>query len=75
MEERLICFLWLESRCGSSLHNCLDLLDDGLLEFDVVNDGRVGIERQILLANNLEVELLRRGITHLETLDGRCSLG
>jgi hypothetical protein len=65
LEEWLIGFLWFDRWCNYNGLLCLDLLDEGLLGFDVVNNWRVGIERYILLANSLEVELLGRRVTHI----------
>jgi hypothetical protein len=67
LEKWLISFLWLD--CWCNCYNC-----DGLLDFDGVNDWRVGIEGYVLLADGLEVELLGRRVTHLQALNGRCSL-
>lgn len=61
LEKWLISFLWLDCRsdyCERLF--CLDLLDNGLLDLDVVNDWRVGIEGNVLLVESLEVELLGR---------------
>jgi hypothetical protein len=75
LEKWLISFFWLDRGCNCyNCLLCLDLLDDGFLDLDVVNDWRVGIEGYVLLVNDLEVELLGRRVTHLQALNGRCSL-
>ena len=74
-EQWLIGFLWLEALCNHSLDLCLlDILDDGLLDLDIFEDGRVGIQGLVLLVGSSEVELLRRGVTHLERFDASGSL-
>ena len=75
LKKWLISFLGLDRWCNCDYGLlCLDFLDDGFLDLDVVNDWRVGIEWHILLANSVEVELLGRRVTHLQALNGRCSL-
>ncbi len=75
LEKWLISFLWLD--CWCNCYNCLlclHFLDDGLLDFDVVNNWRVSMERYVLLANGFEVKLFGRRVAHLQALNGRCSL-
>jgi hypothetical protein len=74
LKEGLISFFWLYSWRNHDCLLCLDLLHDGLLDFDGVNDWRVSIERNILFSRGLQVELLCWGGTHLETFNGRGSL-
>jgi len=75
LEKWLISFLWLDCWCNCCYCLlCLHFLDDGLLDFDGVNDWRVGIEGYVLLADGLEVELIGRRVTHIQALNGRCSL-
>lgn len=75
LEKWLISFLRLDRGCNCyNCLLCLDLLNDGLLDLDVVNDWCVGIEGCVLLVNGLEVEPLGRRVTHLQALNGRCSL-
>jgi hypothetical protein len=46
---------------------CLDFLD-GLLDLDL-DDWRVGVERRVLLASSLELQLLGRRLAHLKPLN------
>ena len=73
-QERLISLLWLKSGCYHSSDLLLDLFNDGLLDFNVVEDRRVGFERLVLLVRNPKVELLRRRIAHLEGFNTRRGL-
>jgi hypothetical protein len=76
-EDETVGILLEEGLIGLSLLDTRGDLGDlnGLL--DGLGDGRVdGLERRgrVLLADGLEVELLDRGIAHLEVLEGGSSL-
>jgi hypothetical protein len=71
--DKTVGVLLKEGLCGFNLLDSKRLVLGGLLA-RLLNGGVDGLERCVLLATRLEVELLNRGIAHLEVLEGGSSL-